>query len=70
MHPTNPHNPNLMQVASQAQNMAANTKQERLAMAFQMVSMVSVAVVGVTAAAQLIRDLRRHDHGHEQSRGR
>lgn len=45
MHPNNPRNPNLMQLASQTQNMAASTKQERLAMAIQMVLMVSGTVM-------------------------
>lgn len=70
MHHANQPNPNLLQLASQAQNMAANAKQERMAMAFQMVSMVSVAVMGIAAAAQLLRDLRRKDRGGEQGHSR
>jgi hypothetical protein len=50
-------NPGLMQVASQAQNMAKSTQQEKVAFAFQTVAMVSMALMGVTAAAHLIRDL-------------
>jgi hypothetical protein len=59
MHPTNVHNPGLMQVASQAQSMAGHTKQEKVAFAFQTVAMVSMALMGATAAAHLIRDLLR-----------
>jgi hypothetical protein len=57
MHPMNVQNPGLMQVASQSQNMATHAKQEKMAVAFQTVAMVSMAVMGVTAAAHLIRDL-------------
>ena len=63
MHPVNPHNPGLLQVATQAQNMAASAKQQRMAVAFQTVAMVSMAVMGVTAAAHLIRDLLRSERG-------
>ena len=69
MNPTNPHSPGLMQVATQAQHMAAHTKQERLAMAFQTVSMVSVAIVGISASAHLLRDLLRTKHEHGRGRG-
>lgn len=55
----NTHNPGLMHVASQAQDMAKNVKQEQMALAFQTVAMVSMALMGVTAAAHLIRDLLR-----------
>jgi hypothetical protein len=63
MHPVNPHNPSLLKVAEQAQDMAANAKQQRMAVAFQTVAMVSMAVMGVTAAAHLIRDLLRVERG-------
>ena len=63
MHYINTPNPGLMQVASQAQNMAKNAKQERMAVVFQTVAMVSMAVMGVTAAAHLIRDLLRPERG-------
>jgi hypothetical protein len=69
MNPANPHNPGLMQVASQAQHMAAHTKQERLAMAFQTVSIVSVAVMGISASAHLLRDLLRSKHENGRGRG-
>lgn len=65
-----PKNPNLMQLAAQAQSMAANAKQERMAMVFQTVSMVSVAIVGVVQAAQLLRDLRRDERERQHGRGR
>lgn len=57
-----PHNPGLLHVASQAQNMAAQTKQQNVAFAFQTVAMVSMALMGATAAAKLIRDLLRSEH--------
>ena len=55
----NVQNPGLMHVASQAQNMARSAQQEKMAVAFQKVAMVSMALMGVTAAANLIRDLLR-----------
>jgi hypothetical protein len=61
MHPTNAHNPGLMQVASQAQTMAKGVQQDKMAVAFQTVAMVSMAIMGVTAAARLIRDLQRSE---------
>jgi hypothetical protein len=66
MHPVNPQNPGLLQVATEAQNMATNARQVRTAVVFQTVSMVSMAVVGVAAAAHLLRDLLRG----ERVRGR
>jgi hypothetical protein len=62
-----PHNPDLMHVALQAQNMARSTQQERLAFAFQSVAMVSMALMGVTAAAHNICDLVRSE---KRGRGR
>jgi hypothetical protein len=56
-----PHNPDLMHVALQAQNMGRSVQQERLAIAFQSVAMVSMALMGVTAAAHNIRDLLRSE---------
>lgn len=66
MHPVTPPNPGLMQVATQAQHMAASAKQERMAVVFQTVSVVSVAVMGLAASAHLIRELfqPKHDRGH------
>jgi hypothetical protein len=61
MHPTNAHNPGLMQIASQAQTMAKGVQQDRMAVAFQTVAMVSMAIMGVTAAARLIRDLQQSE---------
>jgi hypothetical protein len=54
-----PPNPGLLQVASQAQNLAKSATQEAMAVAFQTVAMVSMAVMSVTAAAHLISDLQR-----------
>src|SRR4051812_47002617 len=66
MHPINPHNPGLPQLLSRAQDMAKDArqqKQEKMAVAFQTVAMVSMAVMGLTAAAQLVRDLLRPERG-------
>jgi hypothetical protein len=62
-----PHHPDLMHVALQSQNMARSVQQERLAIAFQSVAMVSMALMGVTAVAQNIRGLLRSE---KQGRGR
>lgn len=62
-----PQHPGLIQVANQAQQMARHTREERMALAFQTVAMVSMAIMGVTAAAHLVRDLMRDDRG--KSRG-
>ncbi|MBX9581863.1 MAG: hypothetical protein K2X87_16285 [Gemmataceae bacterium] len=71
MHPVNPANPGLLQVATQAQQMAGQAKQERMAVAFQTVSMVSVAVMGLAASAHLLRELLRPaTHGRGQGQGR
>ncbi len=59
MHPMNVSNPGLMQVASQAQSMAKGTQQEKAAIVFQTVAVVSMAVMGITAAAHLIREMLR-----------
>ena len=63
-----PSNPNLMHVATQAQQMARNTGQEKMAIAFQSVAMVSMAVMSVSAGAHLIRALLRSEK--TKSRGR
>lgn len=60
-------NPGLLQVASQAQNMAKQVREERMATAFQTVAMVSMAIMGVTAAAHLVRDLLRPNNGRGRS---
>lgn len=39
--------------------MAGKVQQERMAVAFQTVAMVSMALTGVTAAAHLVRDMLR-----------
>ena len=59
MHPMNVQNPGLMNVASTSQNMATHSKQEKMAVAFQTIAMVSMAIMGATAAAHLIRDMLR-----------
>ncbi len=67
MHPVSPHTPGLMQVAEKAQHMAASAKQERMAVVFQTVSVVSVAVMGLAASAHLLREFfpvaRHHGRG-------
>lgn len=67
--PSHPPNPGLMQVATQAQHMAATAKQERMAVVFQTVSVVSVAVMGLAASAHLLRELFRPAAGHGRGRG-
>lgn len=62
--PMNPTNP--MQVATTAQYMARNAGQERMALAFQTVALVSMAVMGAAAATQIVRDLRREDRHHNR----
>ncbi len=51
--------PGPLHVANQAQQMAKHTSNERLALAFQWIAVTSMAVMGVTAAAHLVRDLLR-----------
>jgi hypothetical protein len=48
------------------QNMARNAGQERMAIAFQTVSMVSMALVGVAATIQLLHEMRRSERGRER----
>jgi hypothetical protein len=59
MHPAPNQNPGLMQVAAQAQNMAKTAQQEKMAIAFQTVAMVSMAMMSLTSAVHLVRDLVR-----------
>lgn len=61
-------NPGLLQVASQAQTMSRQAREERTAVAFQTVAMVSMAIMGAAAAAHLVRDLLRHDSDRSRSR--
>lgn len=72
MHPPNPQNPGLLQVAAQAQNMAHQARQERFALAFQAVAMVSMAVMGIASAAHLVRDILRPERRRagDRERGR
>ena len=67
MHPMPFRRPELIDVAKHSQDMAGKAKQERMAVAFQTVAMVSMALMGVTAAAQLVRDMLRPEH---RDRGR
>jgi hypothetical protein len=60
--------PEFLDVAKQSQDMAGKAKQERMAVAFQTVAMVSMALMGVTAAAHLVRDMLRQEH-RERGRG-
>jgi len=60
MHPMNVQSPpGLMQVATQAQDMAKRTRQEKMAVVFQTVAVVSMAMMGITAGAHLIREVLR-----------
>lgn len=70
MHPPNPQPPGLLQLAEKAQQLASHSKHERMAVVFQTVSVISVAVMGLAASAHLIRELfghrDRHDRGGER----
>lgn len=70
MHTPNLHPPGLLQLAEKAQQLASQTKQERMAVVFQTVSIVSVAVMGLAASAHLIRELFSHHDHHDQGGGR
>lgn len=61
MYTPHSYNPNLGQVASQAQSMARSARQENLAIAFQSVAMVSMAIMSVAAAAHLVREFTRRE---------
>lgn len=52
--------PNLQQIAHQTQEVAKQCKDQRLGLAFQTVSVVSLAVLGVGTAVHLLRELLRH----------
>jgi hypothetical protein len=56
--------PNLQTIAQQTQELAKNSKDQRLGLVFQTVSMVSMAVLGVGAAVHLLREMLRHPHHH------
>lgn len=58
--------PGPLHVANQAQQMARQASDERLSLAFQWIAVTSMAVMGVTAAAHLVRDLLRP----QRTRGR
>ena len=59
--------PNLQQIAHQTQEFAKNSKDHRLGLVFQTVSMVSMAVLGVGAAVHLLREMLRHPHHHHHA---
>jgi hypothetical protein len=54
--------PNLQTIAHQTQELAKNSKDQRLGMVFQTVSMVSMAVLGIGGAIHLLRDMLRNSH--------
>ena len=70
MHATPFHRPELLDVATQAQTMAGRTKQERMAVAFQWVAMISMAAMGATAVSNLVRDALYPNHERGRGRGR
>ncbi|MGL6075455.1 MAG: hypothetical protein ACRC8S_14970 [Fimbriiglobus sp.] len=57
--------PNLQQIANQTQEFAKHTKDHRLGLVFQTVSMVSMAVLGVGAAVHLLREMLRNPRHHD-----
>jgi ABC-type nickel/cobalt efflux system permease component RcnA len=58
--------PNLQQIAHQTQEFAKSSKDQRLGLVFQTVSMVSMAVLGVGAAVHLLREMLRNPHHHNK----
>jgi hypothetical protein len=63
------HNPhNLGAQAQQAQEMAKNCKNERLAITLQCVAIGSMIVMAAASTAHLIKDLFRHSERHDRSR--
>jgi hypothetical protein len=60
--------PNLLQAANQAQEAARLARQNRMALAFQVLSAVNLAVLTGVAATHLYRDIRRAEN--EKGRGR
>jgi hypothetical protein len=61
-------NPDIIQAANQAQELARLARQERMAMAFQAVSAVNMVILTGTAAIHLIRDIRRAERDSVWSR--
>jgi hypothetical protein len=58
MHPS----PNLQHIAQQTQEAASKCKDQRWQLAFQTVSVVSMAVLGVGTAVHLLRQMLHHPH--------
>jgi hypothetical protein len=56
------HTPNAMNVATTAQQMAKSAGQDRMALAFQTVALVSMAIMGTAAAYQMLRQMHHEDH--------
>jgi hypothetical protein len=67
MQPVGPY-ASLAKAASEAQDIARYARQEKLAMAFQAVSAVNLAILTGTAAIRLWRDIRQAER--ESGRGR
>jgi hypothetical protein len=61
MHPS----PNLQQIAQQTREAAGRCKDQRWQLAFQSVSVISMAVLGVGTAVHLLREMLRHPHPHK-----
>lgn len=62
-----PHTPTPLSVATQAQQMARHTRDQRMEVAFQWIAMTSMAIMGVTAAANLIREMLHPPRGRGRS---
>ncbi|MFO0807558.1 MAG: hypothetical protein U0746_02960 [Gemmataceae bacterium] len=56
------HTPNAMNVATTAQQMAKSAGQDRMALAFQTVALVSMAIMGTAAAYQMLRQMNCDNH--------
>ena len=60
------HTPTPMDVATSAQKMANAAGKDRLAVAFQGVALVSVAIMGAASAVQMLQQLRRGGRDRER----
>ncbi len=56
-HAYQPHPPNPMHVAREAQHLAHGAKQDKMSVAFQWVALVSMGAMGVAALGSCFRDL-------------
>ena len=67
MHPVSA-NSGLPQLANPAQEMARSAQAEKMALAFQAISAVNLAVLTGVAAVHLLRDIRRAERENQRNR--